>query len=131
MRVVKTFNNKWNFEFEVSRPQRIEPSSLPVLGRRLRGEEGAAEDEKKRFAVAGGVVEQARVVLDLFKEILSQGGGADFEVPDWVTNLNGKQSSFFSDLMHCVINGRGDLPHMIACPMKFASAGFDVFSSIS
>jgi len=137
MRVVKTFTDGWKFEYSMSAPARLSSSSGPasaVVQRRLRGGPAGSseheENEKKRFAVAGGVVEQARVVLDLFKEILGK-GGEEVEVPSWVTSLDGHKAPFFSDLIGCVIDGLGDLTHMISCPMKFASAGIDVFSSIN
>lgn len=136
MRVVKTFTGGWKFEYSMSTPARLGSegvASVVERRRRLRGagarELQEQEDERKRFAIAGGVVEQARVVLDLFKEILGKGGD-QVEVPSWVTSLDGHKAPFFSDLVGCVMSGFGDLPHMISCPMKFASAGIDVFASI-
>mmetsp|Transcript_125091 Transcript_125091/g.324948 ORF Transcript_125091/g.324948 Transcript_125091/m.324948 type:complete len:403 (-) Transcript_125091:257-1465(-) len=129
MRIVKTFTDGWKLEYSMSAPARL---SQQTQRRRLRGGADAAtheDDQGKRFAIAGGVVEQARVVLVLFKEILGK-GGQNFEVPSWVTSLDGHKAPFISDLIMCVHDSFGDLAHMIGCPMKFASAGLDVFSSI-
>jgi len=121
MRVVKTFSNKWKLEFDMSRPQR----STQAVSRRLQREE-----DSKLYGVAGGVAEQARVLLDQLQAVLGQ-FGIDTEVPGWITSLDGTSKPFLSELLACVKDSIGDAALMITCPMKFASAGIDVFSSLS
>jgi len=123
MRVVKTFDNKWKFEFDMSRPQR----TMKVLPRRRLAE---GKEDAKPYGVAGGVVEQARVLLDQLQAVLSR-FDIETEVPGWVTSLDGTSRPFLSDLLRCVRDSMGDTALMIMCPMKFASAGIDVFSSLS
>lgn len=120
MRVVKTFDNHWELEFDMSRPKRGERAL-----RRLAPEERLS----KQLGVAGGVVEQARVLLEQLKAVLGQ-FGIQAEVPAWITSLDGRQRPFVWDLLRCLEDSAGDVALAISCPMKFASAGIDVCSSI-
>jgi len=129
MRVVKTFNHAWNFEFEMSRPQRTD--GLSAVPRLLRDDSAdSAFASTKNYGVAGGVVEQARVVLDQFHTVLGK-FGIETEVPAWVTSLDDKPKPFSMELLHCMKDSLGDTAKSIMCPMKFASAAIDVFSGIS
>merc|ERR1712039_914853 len=125
MRVMKTFDNDWDFEFEMSRP-RVSSNTVTVA-RQLKVVD---EDEKKTYGVAGGVVEQARVVLDQLQVVLAN-FGIDVEVPQWITSLDGAPKSFSNELLNCILDSIGDATKAIMCPMKFASAGIDVISGIT
>jgi len=135
-RVVSTWSDdddgsKW--EFDMSAPQRSE--TILARSRRLsRGPSDAEsrrllEHESKRLGVAGGIVEQAKVVLDQLKAITGE-TGTDIDVPQWITTLDGHVKPFISDLFECVMDHLGDATKMIACPMKFASAGIDVLAGV-
>jgi len=122
MRVVKSFDNDWQLEFDMSRPKR-------VLGRQVHDQRRLTEKATKPYGVAGAVVEQARVTLDQLKAVLDQ-YGIQTEVPAWVSSFDGSPRPFLWDLLKCVEETVGDVSLAISCPMRFASAGLDIFANM-
>jgi len=130
MKIVRTYDDSWKLEFDTSRPrpQRSQDGSLYKKRRRL-VVAGASDDAPKPFGVAGGVVEQASVILDQLKAVLGT-FDIDIKVPHWLISLDGRSESFLTELLSCVVDGTGSTAQRIMCPMKFASAGLDVLSGI-
>jgi len=127
MRVVHTFDGHWKFEFEMSRPRPLNDREFETGPRRLAADGAGAS--AKSFGVAGGVAEQARAVLVQLRTILKK-FGIDMEVPQWITSLDGKMEPFLSEILNCAMNAQGDEAKLISCPMKFGSAGMDVFAAL-
>lgn len=133
MRLVSSFDNSdWNVEFGMTRPERNEGK------RHLDQADGPTAfllddfslQNLKHLGVAGGVVQQAHVILDQLKNLMA-GYGIDVQVPSWVSSLDGQPKPFVFDLLSCTLDSGGSLDQMITCPMRFASAGIDILSSLS
>mmetsp|Transcript_55759 Transcript_55759/g.143686 ORF Transcript_55759/g.143686 Transcript_55759/m.143686 type:complete len:379 (+) Transcript_55759:62-1198(+) len=120
LRVVSTYRDDWKWEFDMS---------PPVLAESRRLSQGDAPEHTKRMGVAGGIVEQAKVVIDQLKAMTGD-AGMDMEVPAWVTTLDGNVKPFLSELFECVVDHMGNAEKVIACPMKFASAGIDLLAGV-
>jgi len=119
--VVNTFQNSWHMEFQMSRP-------LQTARRLLLGSAPPQVDYEKSVGIAGGIVEQTRVVMKALNTVMDK-YNINLQVPPWVTQAEG-QPNYAEELLGCMVANTGDMTKSIHCPMKFGSAGIEVLSSV-
>lgn len=115
LRVVRNLD-RWHMELDVSRP---------TATRRLLG---AVGPEEKRIGVFGGLREETRVVLDQLHSLM-QAFRVKIHEPEWISSLL-EEDNVLGELIRCVTGGGDEARRLMMCPMKLASAGMDVMSSM-
>jgi hypothetical protein len=97
--------------------------------RPLRAPQARLSPEEKSSLVLGGVLEEARALLDVMR-MCTRLSGKELAVPMWATSLAGAWSSFGYEVASCEADdgSSGDRQNLLKelfCPLRFGAQGID------